>query len=104
MRVRKILEDKKGGDIVILDVRKTSGVTDYYVLVSGTSTPHLKGMSSEVLAVLKREGVSSYRYAGDSESGWVVLDYVDVVIHMFVADLRRYYGIEELWAPAPRVP
>ena len=102
-RARNILEEKKGEDIVVLDVRKLSGITDYYLMVSGTSSPHLRAMFDEVLHVLKGEGIACYRRSGELESGWLVLDYVDVIIHILTAEKRDYYAIEELWAKAPRL-
>jgi ribosome-associated protein len=103
-RIRRILDDKKGENILLLDVRRLSEVTDYYVVVSGTSTPHLKAMFDEVLQILKEEGSPCYRRTGDPASGWLVLDYVDVIIHMLTEEKRQYYAIEELWERAPRLP
>ena len=102
-RARKILEEKKGEDIVLLDVRKLSGITDYYLMVSGTSSPHLRAMFDEVMHVLKEDGMACYRRSGEPESGWLVLDYVDVIIHILTAEKRDYYAIEELWGKAPRL-
>jgi ribosome-associated protein len=84
-------------------VRKTSSVTDYIVLVSGSSPPHLKALFSEALHVLKQEGVACYRHVGGSDGVWLVLDFVDVVIHILSPEARRYYAIEELWPKAPRL-
>jgi len=98
-----ILDDKKGSDIVIFDVQKVSGVTDYFVVVSGTSPPHLKALFNELQHSLKQEGVPCFRRAGDPESGWLVLDYIDVVIHVFSPEARQYYAIEELWEEAPKL-
>ncbi len=92
-----MIEDKKGENIVLLDVRRLSEVTDYYLLVSGTSGPHLRAIFSEIQHVLKGAGVHCYRRAGSPESGWLVLDYIDVIIHIFLPELRQYYAIEELW-------
>ena len=102
-KAREVLVEKKGEDILLLDVRKVSGLTDYCVVVSGTSSPHLRAMFDEVLQVLKGEGMPCYRRSGDPASGWLVLDYVDVVIHILTEDKRQYYAIEELWAKAPRL-
>jgi ribosome-associated protein len=102
-KARRILEEKKGEDIVLLDVRKLSGITDYYLIVSGASSPHLRAMFDEVLDLLKEEGMPCYRRSGEAESGWLVLDYVDVIIHILATEKREYYAIEELWAKAPRL-
>lgn len=84
-------------------MRKFSTITDYYLIVSGSSAPQLKAMSSSVVSELKKEGVSCYRKAGEPEGGWMVLDYAEVVIHIFMNATRSYYAIEELWATAPRL-
>ncbi len=102
-RARDILDEKQGQDILLLDVRKLSGITDYYLIVSGSSGPHLRAMFEEVLQVLKGEGEPCYRRSGDPASGWLVVDYVDVIIHIMAADKRHYYAIEELWERAPRL-
>ena len=102
-QAKQCLLNKKAEDLLILDVRELSGVTDYYIVASGASPPQLKAMFSEVLVSLKKEGMNCYRRSGDMESGWLVLDYVDVVIHILSAEARRYYAIEDLWAQAPRL-
>ena len=84
------------------DVRKTNTFTDYYMIVSGTSAPQLRAMADEVQFALKKEGVITHRRSGDGDSGWIVVDFFDVVIHIFSAQSRQYYAIEELWAGARR--
>jgi len=99
------LDGKKALNIVLLDVRGISSVTDYILLATGTSSPHLKALSEEVQRVLKKNrGTHCYRKAGKMEGGWIVLDYVDVIIHVFSTEARDYYAIEELWSEAPRIP
>ncbi len=95
--VCKTLEDKKGEDIVVFDVREKSSITDYYIVASGNSGPHLKALSEEVMHALKEKGEKCYRHGGVPEGGWMVLDYVDVIIHVFSAEAREFYAVEELW-------
>jgi ribosome-associated protein len=102
-KARETLLDKKGGDPVILDVRKLSMVTDYYVIVTGNNFPHLKALAEHVEKALEKLGVACYRRSGKAESGWVVADFLDVVVHVFSGDARRYYGLEQLWNDAPHV-
>ena len=97
-QVVAILEEKQGVDPVIVDVRGESNVTDYYVVVSGNNIPHIRAMSDELQIRLKKMGMICYRKAEKAESGWLVLDYVDVVIHILLAESREYYAIEDLWA------
>lgn len=98
-----MLDAKKAEEVVVLDVRKLSSVTDYYVIATATSAPHLKALASDLQQGLKQEGSPLYRKSGSPESGWMVLDYVDVVIHIFESENRQYYAIEELWARARKV-
>lgn len=100
---RAALDAKKGLDPVVLDVRGLSSVTDFYIIVSGTSTPHLKALESEVVRALKAEGVMRQRSSGAPESGWLVLDYFGLVVHVFTSELRAYYALEKLWGDAPRI-
>ena len=100
-RAQEILEDRQGSDIELYDVRERSNVTDYVIVVSGTSPPHLKAMNNELQAELKKDDAYSYRRSGDPDSGWLVLDYVDVVIHIFSAEAREFYGLEELLTQDP---
>ncbi len=98
-----LLADKKGQDILILDVRGLSSITDYILIVSGNSPPHLKALLNDTEKELKINGVYCYSKAGSPESGWIVLDYADVVIHIFSEEKRDYYSIEDLWDQAHRV-
>jgi ribosome-associated protein len=102
-QAREALVSKKGSEIVVLDVRELSPVTDFYIIASGATAPQLKAMTSAVNRQFKEAGVHHFRKSGVPDDGWVVLDYVDVVIHIFLQDVRDYYAIEELWADAPRM-
>ena len=87
-----------------MDVRGLSGVTDFFLIVSGTSPPHLKALYNEVRQQLKAKGVACFRKAGIPEGGWMVVDYVDLVIHILSPEARQYYDLEALWEKAPRLP
>ncbi len=100
---KEALLSKKAAGLLILDVRTISPVTDYYVIASGATAPQLKAMANAVHREFKNAGVHHFRRSGMPEDGWVVLDYVDVVIHIFLQEVRDYYAIEELWADAPQI-
>lgn len=100
---KEALLSKKGAGVVILDVRRSSPVTDYYVIASGTTAPQLKAMANAVNRSFKDVGGGHSRQSGVPDDGWVVLDCADVVIHIFLQEVRDYYAIEELWAEDPRV-
>ncbi|MBN2476796.1 MAG: ribosome silencing factor [Pirellulales bacterium] len=98
-------EDNRGRDIVILDMRELTPVFDYFVLASGTSRRQLHAMSEEIDHALE-EGLGDRRLGieGYDESRWILLDYGDVVIHLFEPETRAYYALEQLWGQAKRVP
>lgn len=88
---------------MVLDVRGKSSVTDYTMIASGSSAPHIRALHEEVQGQLKKEGVPCYRRSGEAGSGWMVLDYVGVIVHLFTPEVRGYYGLETLWDEAPAV-
>lgn len=88
---------------MILDVRGLSTVTDYYLIATGNSAPHLKALATEVDQAMEAGGTSRYRQAGKPESAWIVADYIDFVVHLFLADQRTYYDLERLWNDARRI-
>lgn len=97
------LEDKKAVDMKTYDVRGISGLCDAFVVATGIAAPHLRGIVSGVQAAMKEAGVNSFRTSGDPDSGWIVVDYVDVVVHVFSPEARAYYALEKLWEAAKPV-
>ena len=95
--VVQALEDKKAVDVKTYDVRGVSGLCDAFVVATGTAAPHLKGLVAGVQQAMRTAGESSFRLSGDPESGWIVVDYVDVVVHVFSPEARAYYALERLW-------
>lgn len=98
-----ILDEKKGESIRMLDVSELSSLSDVFVIVTGTSPPHLRALFDAVQRGFKDRGEQVYRRCGEAGSGWLVLDYVDFVIHIFDPEKRTYYGIEDLWKEAPEI-
>jgi ribosome-associated protein len=98
-------EDHSGKDIVVLDMRGMTTEFDYFVLVTGNSRRQLHAISEEIDRALEDElGDHRFGIEGYSESRWILLDYGSVVIHLFDAETRAYYALEDLWAHAERVP
>lgn len=102
-KIMKVLDDNKGADIRCYDVRGKSPITDFNILVDGLSAPHLRALVSDVRAEMSKEGVPSYRHTGEPDSGWVVLDYVDVIVHAFTHEAREYYDLDSIWKDAQRI-
>jgi ribosome-associated protein len=101
----RVAAENRGRDVVILDLRELTSIFDFFVLVSGTSRRQLHAISEEIDRVLEKElGDRRLGIEGYEESRWILLDYGDVVIHMFEPETRAYYAIEELWSQAKRVP
>jgi ribosome-associated protein len=99
-----IAADKKAEDIVVIDLRTVSTFTDFFVLCSGTSEPHLKAIAGELHERLQKDhGVKPMAIDGFPTSQWIVADYTDVVIHIFHKDKRAFYSLEDLWGDAPRL-
>jgi ribosome-associated protein len=96
--------DTKAIDLVVLDVQAISNVTDYFLVCSGRSTTHLKSISEAIREELKEAGVRPLHAEGTTESGWILLDYGDVLMHVFLEDTRAYYALERLWGDAPVLP
>ena len=100
-RAARAALDKRAGDLVVLDVQRVSSVTDYFLICSGKSTTHLETITDAIRAELRGEGINVLHAEGVAESGWVLLDYGDVLMHVFLEDTRLYYALERLWGDAP---
>lgn len=98
-------DDNRGQDIVVLDMRGMTPEFDYFVLVTGNSRRQLHAIGDEIERILKDElGDEKLGIEGYNESRWILLDYGSVVVHLFDAETREYYALEDLWAEAQRVP
>ena len=91
------MEDRKGKKIEVIDISEVSVLADYFVLCSGTSTTHLRGIADEILFRLEKEGVTCSHTEGYDTASWILLDFSDVVVHLFLEEERAYYNIERLW-------
>src|SRR6476620_6715430 len=101
---RELADNKKAEDIAILDVREVSSVTDYFVIATGTSEPHLRAIVDEITDTLRDEYQLRPRAIdGTLHTAWIVLDFVDVIVHIMRGDIRERYDLESLWGDAPRV-
>jgi ribosome-associated protein len=103
-RAARAALDKKAADLTVLDVQGVSSVTDYFLVCSGKSATHVRTISDAIRQELKADGIRPLHAEGRAESGWVLLDYGDVLVHVFLEDTRAYYALERLWGDAPSVP
>jgi ribosome-associated protein len=97
-------EGKKAGDLRVLDVRELSSITDYMVLATGTSEPHLRALRMELERELDSDGVRLVGLETSREGGWTVVDAFDVMVHLFSPETRDRYGLENLWKDAVTIP
>src|SRR5213595_2614303 len=102
-RAALICLEHKANEVVILDLRGVSDMTDFFVIASGTSDTHVRALAEHVLEELKRDGAAAHHVEGLAQGRWVLLDYVDFVVHLFHPELRDFYQLERLWGDAPVV-
>ncbi|HLS27385.1 MAG TPA: ribosome silencing factor [Opitutales bacterium] len=93
----RTLDEKNAQDIRIIDVQGLSSITDYFIIATGTSEPHLHALTKEIAYVLKKEGYPIVGHEMRADTGWTVLDAHDVVIHLFVSEMREHYQLDSLW-------
>ena len=94
---------KKAKDLVILNVKTLSSFTDYFIICSGTSDRQVQAITSSIQENLKKSGIIPLGVEGENLGKWVLMDYDDVVIHIFHEPIREFYEIERLWSDAPRM-
>src|SRR6476619_6438619 len=104
-RAAAILLDRKANDVVLLSLKGVSDMTDYFLIASGTSDTHVRALGNAVMEDMKKDtGQTAHHSEGLSQGRWVLLDYVDFVVHVFHPTLRNFYQIERLWADAEVIP
>ena len=99
-RAALLCADLKANDIVVLDLARVSDATDYFVIASGSSDTHVRAIAEHVLDELRKEGVRAHHVEGLTQGRWVLLDYIDFVVHVFHPVLREFYQLERLWSDA----
>lgn len=102
-RVSELIFNKKGYDVKILDLRKLTSIADYFVICSADSDTQVKAIADQVDDELSKNGIKCYHKEGLTALNWVLLDYFDVVVHVFKNDARKYYNLEKLWGDAPSI-
>jgi ribosome-associated protein len=99
-RAAALCIDRKAEDVVLLNLKGVTDMTDYFVIASGTSDTHVRAVAQHVLEELEREGVTAHHVEGLTQGRWVLLDFVDFVVHVFHPSLRAFYQLERLWSDA----
>src|SRR5687768_14708139 len=96
--------DKKAGDVVIMDLRKASSFTDFFVLCTGQNMRQVKAIAEAIEAELKKDDLRPSLVEGYNKAEWVLLDYFDFIFHVFTPSTREFYGLERLWGSAEKIP
>ena len=99
-QITEYIKDKKGYDIVILDVRKLSSLTDYFIICTSDSEPQTKAITNYIKKELSRKKIKPYQVEGLDYMEWILMDYFDIVVHIFKKEIREFYNIEKLWGDA----
>ncbi len=93
-----VASEKQASDILMLDIRKVSGFADYFVIMSTESRRQMDALADDLAYSLKKSGVSLHHREGTVDSGWILLDFGDVILHLFATESREHYQLEQLWA------
>lgn len=103
LQIAELLDEKKGESIVILDLRGRSNLTDFVIIATGRNERHASALADHVEKSLHEQGVKLHHKEGQRTGDWVVLDYLQIIVHIFNEDKRHYYNLERLWSDAPRL-
>jgi ribosome-associated protein len=95
--------DKKALDVIVLDLRKAAGFTDFFVICSGSNVRQIHAIADGVVEALGAEGIKPAHVEGYDRSEWILIDYFDFVVHVFAPETRLFYGLERLWGNAERI-
>ncbi len=101
--IAKLLDEKKGDDVKVLEITDKTSIGDYFVIATGTSNTHVRALSDEVDEMLSRKGIEPSRREGYQTQTWILLDYNDVIVHVFDKEAREFYSLDRLWADAPEI-
>lgn len=103
IEIANILDNKKGEDIKVLHIGDLTSIGDYFIVATGNSSTQVKALTDEVDRVLSAEGIEPKRIEGMSGSNWILMDYYEVIVHIFQKEAREFYQLEKLWGDAPQV-
>lgn len=101
--VVEALSEKKGDDTVVLDLRGLTQIADYFIICTGSSVPHIRALSDGVESKLKESKIKPLHIEGQRNNSWIILDYGDILVHIFNPETREYYELERFWLDARRI-
>ena len=103
-RAIELAQDRKANDLMLLDLHGVSNSTDYFLIASGTSDTHVKAIADHIIDELRKEGMKADHIEGLRTGRWVLIDFIDFVVHIFHPTAREFYQLERLWGDAPTIP
>jgi ribosome-associated protein len=102
LKIVPLIQEKKANDIVLFDLRKASPVSDFFLICTAQSPLHAQAIAGNVIMKMKQSGLPPDHIEGNDLGQWILLDFFDVVVHVFLADVREFYGLERLWGDMPQ--
>ncbi len=102
-RIYKIIEDKKGDDIKVIDISKISSIADYFIIAGANNINQVQAISDEIDFILGKEGILPKAIEGNKNATWMLLDYNDIVVHIFLKEDRVFYDLERIWRDGTEV-
>jgi len=102
-KIAKLIYSKKGEEIIVLDLRKVANFTDYFVIATGTSDIHVKTLKDTIIEEMGKLNILPLRTDGDKSPDWKVIDYGDIMVHLFTQEARKFYNLENLWSDGKKV-
>ena len=104
LKIARFLDSRKAEDISILDLKDASGLCDYFVICSATSTRHVDSLRDEVVKEFRKTEDAPDHWERDQESSWILVDFFNVILHIFLDQTRAFYNLEYLWSDAKKIP
>ena len=102
-RVARLLDEKKAQDVRVMHIGTLTTIGDYFVVATGTSTTQVKALADEIDKKMSEDKIEPKRIEGYSSSNWILMDYRDIIVHIFLSETREFYALERLWSDAPVV-
>ena len=102
-QIAALIDNKKGEEVRVLQIGTMTTIGDYFVVATGNSTTQVKALADEVEEKLSAEGLEPERIEGYASASWILLDYYDVIVHIFLKETREFYALERLWGDAPEI-
>ena len=100
-KLARILDDKKAQDVRVMHIGTLTSIGDYFVVATGTSTTQVKALADEIDKKMSEEGINPKRIEGYNSASWILMDYYDIIVHIFLNETREFYALERLWNDAP---